>query len=214
MFKRVMCSILAVAFVIGAAAAVAGEAAQAPETKRIGIVFIQQVFQNYQYAKDSEERLRTTFQPDQQNIESAINRVQEAERALQNNPLKPQGGAPWRKEMMEIESQKVEIQAMQEDFAQRVRNEEASLWINMYNAFQRACRILAEYYQYDIIIASPDPAISEDAARAMDPMAIQQEVLMRRVQYVHDRANLTKSITDLLNHRYQQHLADPQNNPL
>ncbi len=215
MLKYSFYVVLAGMVLAGWTAGHAGEAAaQAPETKRIGIVFIQQVFQNYQYAKDTEERIRTTFQPEQTRIEDEIKRIQELERALQNNPLKPPGGAPWRKSMMEIEAAKVEVQAMQEDFGSRVRDEEAGFWMNMYNAFQRSCKILAEYYNYDIIIAAPDPTLSEEAVKAMDPMAIQQEILMRRVQYVHDRANLTKSITDLLNHRYQQYQADPQNNPL
>ncbi|MDR1613120.1 MAG: OmpH family outer membrane protein [Planctomycetota bacterium] len=192
----------------------AGEQIQVPETRRIGVVFIQQVFKNYEYAKATEDRLRTTFMPDQQRIEAEIVNVQEMERALQNNPLTPSGSAQWRRKMMEIETKKVEIQSMQEEFGKRVRDEEAAFWQNMYNAFQRACRILAEYYKYDIIIAAPDPALSEEAVQAMDPMAIQQEILMRRIQYVNDSANLTKSITDLLNHRYQQHLQDPQKNSL
>ena len=210
---RMMAAVLVLA-AIGAGTLAAGEAPQAPETKRIGIVYIQQVFKSYKYAQDTEERIKAAFQPEQQRIEEAIKRVQEKERALQNNPLKPQGGAAWRKAMMEIESDKVEIQVMQEDFAKRVRKEEAAFWTNMYGAFQRSCKILAEYYQYDIIIATPDPALSEEALRAEDPMAIQQEILMRRIQYVNDRANLTGAITELLNQRYQKYLQDPQKNQL
>ncbi|MDR3210802.1 MAG: OmpH family outer membrane protein [Planctomycetota bacterium] len=193
----------------------AGEAApQAPETKRIGVVFIQQVFLNYQYIKDTGDEIRNTFQPETQKIDAEIQRIGEQERALQNNPLKPQDSPAWRKSMMEIQSARVDVQSMQEDFARRLREQEASLWQNAYNAFQRACKLLAEYYKYDIIIASPDPAISEEAMKAMDPMAVQQEILMRRIQFVDDKANLTKSITDLMNHRYQQYKQDPQKNPL
>ncbi|MDR1536124.1 MAG: OmpH family outer membrane protein [Planctomycetota bacterium] len=192
----------------------AGEAPQAPETRRIGIVFMQQVFKNYNYARDTEERIKAAFTPEQNRIEDEMKRVEELERALQNNPLKPPGTAQWRKSMMEIEAAKVEIQAMQEDFGKRVKNEEAAFWVNVYNAFQRSCRILAEYYQYDMIIAAPDPAISEDAIKAQDPMAIQQEILMRRIQYVHDRANLTQAITELMNQRYLKYQQDPQKNPL
>ena len=191
----------------------AGEAPQAPETRRIGIVFIQQVFKNYQYAKDTEDRIKAAFQPEQQRIEDEIKRIQDMERALQNDPLKPAGSQQWRKRMMEIENLKVDVQAMQEDFGKRVRNEEAAFWMHMYNAFQRSCLIIADYYKYDVIVAAPDPTLSEEAVKAMDPMAIQQEILMRRIQYVNDRANLTKAITDLLNQRYQKHLQDP-NNPL
>ena len=194
-----------------AAGAVAGEAApQAPETRRIGVVFIQQVFQNYQYARDTETQLKAKFQPDQQKIEAEIQRLQEMERNLQNNPILAPQTPAWRKKMMEIETVRVEIQAMQEDFAKRVREEEAAFWQNLYKAFQNACKIIAEYYQYDIIIATPDTALSEESLRTSDPMAIQQEILMRRIQYVNDRANLTKSITDLLNHRYQQYQQNPQ----
>jgi Skp family chaperone for outer membrane proteins len=192
----------------------AGEQPQAPEVKRIGIVYIQQVFKNYRYATDTEERIKATFQPEQQRIEAEIARVQELERGLQNNPLMAPGSAQWRKKMMEIEAAKLEVQSMQEDFGNRVRQEEAAFWMNMYNAFQRACKILGDYYQYDIIMAAPDPALSEDAVKAQDPMAIQQEILMRRIQYASERANLTPSITELLNARYQQHLQNPQANPL
>ncbi|MCC8167496.1 MAG: OmpH family outer membrane protein [Planctomycetes bacterium] len=206
-------ALVACAVCVVASAVQAGEAPQAPETKRIGIVYIQQVFQNYQYAKDTEGRIRDAFQPEQTRIEGEIARIQEMERALQNNPLMAPGSAQWRKKMMEIEGAKVEVQAMQEDFGKRVRDEEAAFWMNMYNAFQRSCKVLAEYYNYDIIIASPDPSLSEEAVKAMDPMAIQQEILMRRIQYVHDRANLTVSITELMNHRYAEHLRDPARNP-
>lgn len=208
-----LCAIAVCAVITIANIAAAGEAAQAPKTERIGIVYIQQVFKNYAYARDTEARIRSSFQPEQTRIEGEITRIQELERALQNNPLKAPGTAQWRKSMMEIEAAKVEVQAMQEDFGKRVRDEEAAFWMNMYNAFQRACKILAEYYNYDIIIAAPDPALSEEAIKAMDPMAIQQEILMRRVQYVHDRANLTVSITELLNHRYAEHQRDPSRNP-
>ena len=212
MFRSMCAMLIAAAFV--AVPAVAGEAAQAPKTERIGIVYIQQVFKNYNFARDTEEQIKQKYQPDQQHIESEIARVQEMERALQNNPLKAPGSAPWRKSMMEIESAKVEVQAMQEEFAKKVREEEAAFWMNMYNAFQRSCKVLAEYYNYDVIIAAPDPALSEEAVKAMDPMAIQQEILMRRVQYVHDRANLTSSITELLNHNYTKYLQNPTANPL
>ena len=212
MFKMWMAAALVAGFFLSGQLA-AGDA-QAPETKRIGIVFIQQVFKNYNYAKDTEERIKSAFQPEQQRIEDEIRRIQELERALQNNPLKPPGSQLWRKSMMEIEGAKVDVQALQEDFGKRVRNEEAAFWMNMYNAFQRACKILGEHYNYDIIMAVPDPALSEEAVKAQDPMAIQQEILMRRVQHVHDRANLTPTITQLLNQRYQAHLQDPQKNPL
>ena len=211
--------LLAVAAIAGMGAvfatpAAAGEAPQAPETRRIGVVLIQQVFKSYNYAKDTEERIKAAFQPEQQHIEEMIREIQELERSLQNNPLKPPGSQLWRKEMMTIETKKVDIQAMQEDFGRRVRNEEAAFWMNMYNAFQRACKVIGDYYQYDIIIAAPDPILSEEAIKAQDPMAIQQEILMRRIQYINDRANLTKTIIDLLNQNYQKHLQDPQKNPL
>ncbi len=205
--------LVAVLFVAALSAAVAGEQ-QAPEVKRVGIVYIQQVFKSYKYATDTEERLKATFQPEQARIEGEIARVQEMERGLQNNPLMAPGSAQWRKKMMEIEAAKLEIQSMQEEFGKRVREEEAAFWVNMYNAFQRACKILGDYYKYDIIMAAPDPALSEDAIKAQDPVAIQQEILMRRIQYASEQANLTPSITELLNARYQQYLQDPQKNAL
>jgi hypothetical protein len=161
-----------------------------------------------------EERIKTAFAPEQERIETEMRRVEDMERSLQTDPLKPPGSTQWRKRMMELEAAKVEIQSMQEDFGKRVRTEEANFWINVYNAFQRSCQILADYYQYDIIIAAPDATLSEDAVKAQDPMAIQQEILMRRIQYVHDRANLTQAITELLNQRYTRYQQDPQKNPL
>jgi Skp family chaperone for outer membrane proteins len=209
--KMVCAAALFAAF--GMLPALAGEQ-QAPEVKRIGVVYIQQVFENYKYATDTEARIKATFTPEQSRIEAEIARVQEMERGLQNNPLMAPGSAQWRKKMMEIEAAKLEIQSMQEDFGMRVKNEEAAFWMNMYNAFQRECKILGDYYKYDIIMATPDPALSEEAVKAQDPMAIQQEILMRRVQYSSEQANLTPSITELLNARYAQHLQDPQRNPL
>lgn len=195
-------------------AALAGEAPQWPETKRIGVVFFEQVFKNYQYAKDTEERLRTSYQPEEQKLEAEANRIQEMERALQNNPLKPQGSPAWRKSMMEIESAKVEAQSFQEEYVRRFREENAVFWQNMFVAFQRACRVVAEYYKFDMIVTAPDPGLSEEGTKAMDPVAVQQEFLMRNVQYVNERANLTKSVIDVMNHRYQQYLQDPNKNPL
>ena len=214
MAKLKLCIGVFVVTMIGAAAAGEPAQAQAPETKRIGVVFIQQVFASYQYARDTEARIKSKYQPDQQKIEAEDRHMQEMVESLRNDPLKPPGSQAQRKAMMEIEQKRLDIQAMQEDFIKRVREEEAAYWQNVYNAFQRACKIYAEYYQYDIIIASPDLNLSEDAIKANDPMAIQQEILMRRIQYVQERANLTKPISDLLNHRYQQYLKDPQKNSL
>ena len=134
---------LSAALLCQASALTAGEApTQAPETRRIGVVFIQQVFKNYKYAKDTEERIKSAFQPEQTRIEAEIARVQEMEQALQTDPLKPQGSPQWRRKMMEIEAAKVEVQAMQEEFGKQVRAEESAFWVNMYNAFQRSCKVL------------------------------------------------------------------------
>ncbi len=210
---KTLCAVVLFA-VLSVTAANAGEQQQAPEVKRVGIVYIQQVFKNYKYATDMEERMKATFQPEQTKIETAMAGVQQKERELRDNPLMAPNSPQWRKKMMEIEGDKLEIQSMQEEFGTRVRQEEAAFWMNMYNAFQRACKILGDYYSYDIIMAAPDPSLSEEAVKAQDPMAIQQEILMRRVQYASERANLTPSITELLNARYAQHLQDPQRNPL
>ena len=136
------------------------------------------------------------------------------ERDLQNNQAMPPGSPQWRKRMMEIETAKLEVQTMQGDFGSRVRQEEVTAWKNMYDAFQRACQLLGGYYEYDIIMTAPDPALSEGATQAQDPMAIQQEFLMRRIQYASVRANLTPTVLELLNARYAQHLQDPQRNAL
>lgn len=212
MFRlRFFAAVLALAVVVQVAAA--GEY-QAPETRRIGIVFIEQVFKNYRYAVDTQERIRAALDPENLRIEEEIRRIQEMERSLQNNPLKPPGSQLWRKGMMEIESAKVDLQTMQEDFGKRLRSEEAAYLMSMYTAFQRACKIIGDHYQFDIIIAAPDPALSEDAVKAMDPVAFNQEILMRRVQYANDRANITPTIIQLMNQRYQLHVQDPQKNPL
>ncbi len=207
-----MCVVLAAAVAGGRVAA--GEPARAPETRRIGIVFFEQVIKNYKYAQDMEERMRATYTPEQERIEAEIGRIQELERGLQNNPLKPQGGAPWRKSMMEIESAKLEVQAMQEEFARRASEDEAAFWQAVYTAFQRACRTMAEHYQYDIIFSSPDMELPEPVLNSKNPMVIQEQIMLRRVQYVSVPANLTKAVTDLLNYNYQQHLQNPQTNPL
>ena len=212
MFKSRLVAVVLALAAMGASTLTAGEQ-QAPQIKRVGVVYIQQVFKNYNYARDTEERIKAAFQPEQQRIEAEIGRINQMERDLQNNPLKPTGSAPWRRAMMEIEAAKVEVQAQQEEFGKKVREEEAHFWMNMYNAFQRSCKDLAEHYDYDLIMAAPDPALSEEAVKALDPMAIQQEILMRRIQYVNARADLTKSITDVLNQRYQLHVQDPQKYP-
>ncbi|MCC8179546.1 MAG: OmpH family outer membrane protein [Planctomycetes bacterium] len=206
---------MAAALLVAACSVIsAGETPQAPEARRIGVVFIQQVFKNYNYARDMEERMKATYLPEQQRIEQEMARITEMERALQNNPLKPPGGNPWRKSMMEIEAARVELQSMQEEFATRVSQEEAALWLNMYNALQRSIKTIGDAYSYDLIIASPDIAISEEAVRSQNPMAFQNEIMMRRIQYVKDSANLTRVVTDLLNHRYRLNQQDPNANPL
>lgn len=204
----------AVVVAMGLGAAAAGEAQQWPETKRIGVVYFENVFTNYNYAKDTDERLNQTYQPERQKIQDEIQRIQEQERSLQNNPLKPQGSPAWRKSMMEIETAKVELQANSEEFVRRFSEENSALVNTMFGAMQRACRVVAEYYKFDIIIIAPDPNLSENSVKALDPMAIQQEILVRSIQYVSERANLTKQVTDVMNHRYQQYQQDPNKNPL
>ena len=213
MHKRLL-AISLLLMIAGISRTLAGETPQAPETKRVAVVFIQQVFKDYQYAKDSEAAIKAKFEQDQQKIEQEIARIQEQEKALQNNPLIRPDSAQGRKAMLDLEGARIEVRSMQEDFSNRVRKEEAAFWQNMYAAFQRACKIYAEHFGYDVIIASPDPTISEEAIKASDPMAIQQEILMRRIQFVSDRANITKPITDLMNNRYKQYQKDPQKNPL
>ncbi len=212
LITRMLCA--ALLFTVLSSAADAGQRQQAPEVKRIGIVYIEQVFKNYKYFTDADARLKATFQPEQARFEAEVARVQEMERNLQNDSAMPPGSPQWRMKMMEIETAKLQVQTMQGDFGSRVRKEETAIWLNMYDAFQRACKLLGDYYEYDIIMTAPDPALSEGALQAEDPMAVQQEFLMRRIQYSSTRANLTPTIIELLNARYAQYLQDPQRNTL
>jgi Skp family chaperone for outer membrane proteins len=197
--------VLAIALLVASLSVNAGEAPRAKYIPTLGVVKIQEVFKDYQYAKDQEAKIKASLKPQEDELVALQGKMKTRIEALKNNPMMRPNSKPWEIEMLEIKKMEVEFKDMQQTFNRMRRKHMAEYYRTVYAHFQAAIKKYAEYYKYDLIITAPDTELTPETDNDEDsPVALQNEILMRRVQYISKYVDITGPIIELMNTEYQK----------
>lgn len=192
------CALALVAPVVGA-----GEKKDRPNPL-IGVVQIQKIFDEYAYAEDMEDTIKGEAEQAQKEINDIKNQMKEKMDSLKHDPMIKPGGTQWKLGMLEIERMKVMLDDKQAKFRKDFDKRRAEFYRTIYGHFRKAVDIYAKYHKYDLIITAPNPELSPESEKADSPSAIQNEILLRRVQYIGATTDVSGPILQLMNDRYEK----------
>jgi len=190
-------AVLALAVLVGAEAAPV-----APAPSRLGVVRIQQIFKDFQYARDQETAIKEEFKKAEAEIENLKKQIKEKTDALRTDPLTGPGSKRFKLGMLKIKELEVELEDKTEEFAKMRRRRMAEFYRSVYEKFQKAVQDYAAKQGLDVVITAPDTALSEESSESDSPIAIQNEILLRHVQYIGQACDITKQVIDLMNANY------------
>lgn len=189
--------------VLNAGGVVAGEAtATSKHVPKIGVVRIQALFKGYKYAKDQQESIKNEFQKVEKELNALKKQMDDKMKALRDDALIRPRSTRWQLEMLEIQRLKIEYEDKVEKFKKSARKREAEFWRGVYMYFRRAVKEYGDHYGYDLIITAPDTELSPETTDS--PVAIQNEILLRRVQYIGKTVDLTDPILTHMNNKYDK----------
>ena len=70
--------------------------------------------------------------------------------------------------------------------------------------FQKALQEYATRRGYDAVITAPDTDLSKESEDSDSPVAVQNEILLRHVQFIGPACDISRDIVDLMNAYYQR----------
>jgi len=178
----------------------AGEAAVAPA--KIGVVRIQNVFKDFQYAKDQEAAIKAEFKKDEDGMTALKQQMEEKKKHLQADPLIGPGSKKFKLEALELRKLEVELEDKVDEFKKASRKRMAEFYRSIYEKFQKAVADVAARRGLDLVITAPDTDLSKEAEESDSPVAIQQEILLRHVQFIGPSCDITKEVLDQMNAQY------------
>jgi len=211
MIKRAISASVLVFWVLGAVGLAQEVEAGSQEAKdaltrpmRIGVVRVQDVFKDFQYARDQEQKIKDEFTKQKEQIEALKNQIDEKTQHLRHDPLIRPGSKKFLLERLEIQRLEIELEDMRKQFEQEVRKRMAEFYRSIYDQFRTVVLAVGEKYQYDLIITAPSPDLSKEGEGADNPEAIRTEILLRRVQYIGKRqgVDITDFVVQQMNDRY------------
>ncbi len=177
-------SVVAVVLVQASAGLLLAADSPANRPMRIGVVRVEVVFKEYQYAKDQEAKIKSEFNREKAVIDGLKKQIKTRLDRLRNDPLTPHGSKEWKLGMLEIEKLKIRLEDRQRKFNRDVRKRMAEFYRSIYEDFRAVVQAVGQKYQYDLIITSPSPELSKDGPAANNPEGIRTEILLRRIQYI------------------------------
>jgi Skp family chaperone for outer membrane proteins len=201
---------MAAMLAVVAMAAQAGEPAAAPAAggpTKVGVVRIQQIFKDFQYAKDQESLIKAEFKKSEDAITALKDQIDEKRKHVQNDPLIGPGTKKYKLEVLKIEEMKVELEDKLEEFRKERFKRMAEFYRSIYERFQKAIADYATRRGFDLVVTAPDTDLSKEAEESDSPVAIQNEILLRHVQFIGPACDITRDIVDLMNAMYQRNKA-------
>lgn len=166
---------------------------------KVGIIRIQQVFQNYTFAIEQEKAIKEGFQQQQDEINALGEQIKKEKDALVADTTTDRNSAVWQEKILKIQILEVRLKDKLERFQKMSRHARAEYYRSIYADFRRAVDTIAKRDQFDIIITAPDTELSKEVLENDSPMAIQNEILMRQMQFISPRVDITQAVTDQMN---------------
>ncbi|MCX7935969.1 MAG: OmpH family outer membrane protein [Planctomycetota bacterium] len=146
--------------------------------------------------------MKEEFKKSEAEIENLKKQIKEKTDALRTDPLTGPGSKRFKLGMLKIKELEVELEDKTEEFAKMRRRRMAEFYRSVYEKFQKAVQEYAAKRGLDIVITAPDTELSEESSEADSPIAIQNEILLRHIQYIAPTCDITKDVINLMNANY------------
>jgi Skp family chaperone for outer membrane proteins len=182
----------------------AGEGRPDYPLPRVGVVRIEAIFDQLDYIREQRQRLEQAYAQDQAEIKRLQETIEARVAELRDNPLITPQSLRFQKEKLKIDEMRLDLEDRMRRFSSEVSKDRAEFYKSVYQQFQRAVNSYAQHYQLDLVITAPNPELSSEVEEADNPDRIQQEILMRRVQYLSPRVDITPQIIQMMNEEYQK----------
>lgn len=183
--------------------ALAGEKAQ-PRKILIGVVRLQQIFEEYEGAKDMEGKIKATFEGDVAEIKKQEEALEKKKEELRSKVLLDPQSAAYQLAQLEIRRMSIVLQEKIKSYVRERQKARAEYFRSVYKLFRAQVKRFGEYHDYDLIITAPDPELSEMASDPKTPPeAVQNDILLRRVQFIGGKSiDITPVIVKMMNDAY------------
>ncbi len=189
---------------VAAVAILMSVSARAEEARalRIGVVKIQDVFKEYKFAKVQEEKIKASFKGEEDSIDQLEKEIRAAQDKLSRDTLIERNSAAWKLQALEIQKKQITLDEKKQRFAKMTRQAMAEFYRSIYKDFRKVVELYSKEYKFDLVITAPETELSDDSEKSDSPLAIQNEILMRRVQYISPSVDITKQIIASMNNMY------------
>lgn len=182
----------------------AAAASATPKIPRIGVIYIQQIFKDYQYAQETRKLLESRFKKDQEEIKALMKQIRDKKRDLRNNPLGNRDNIDFKLAAWEIKKMEIQWEERMRKFKRDNFKATADFYRDVYADFRKAVNRLGDYNKYDLIITAPNVELSEELQKINSPEALKSEILVRRVQYTSKNMDITSFVVQLMNRNYNE----------
>lgn len=192
----------------------AGEAkvtAKAERKTRIGVVYVQKVFDGYNYAIAQKKIIKKSFEKEKKKVQVYSEKIKKMATDLQQQAA-IRGTSLYKLKLLEIQRVRLERQLLLEKFDTRSRIQKAEFYRSVYKDFRVAIKKIGAKYKFDLVITASEPDLSPELNKpTASPDVIQSEIMLRRVQFVSKPVDITSAVIYAMNKTYKARakLQDP-----
>ncbi len=168
---------------------------------QVGVVRIQQVFKRYEYAIKQEKAITESFKPEREQIKRMEADIRERVNKIRGSDMQmlPPDSPILQEKQLEIRILEVRLNNKLKQLQKLQRHRMAEFWRSVYTEFRKAVDAIATRHGYDLIITAPDADLSAESRDSSAPESIQNEILLRNIQYIGKRIDLTDAIVEYMN---------------
>jgi Skp family chaperone for outer membrane proteins len=202
--KKIVLSIVLVAFAIGCSFSVstasaqdnaAGAAASQGPT-RVGLIDMAYVFKNYEKFKTLRDDLKTEIQGSDEQAKVMATRIQNIQKELKTFN---EGSSEYLAKETELAKLGTEFETFRKVAQRDFLRKEADIYKTVYMEVSDAVKLYAQHYKYAMILRFN----REDIQTSSNPEEVLQS-MNRQVVYYSAREDITDAVLKYLNQRYSQ----------
>lgn len=189
--------------------ATAGEEVAAP-VRPVGVVKIEQVFEQYKYRVDRQRLIDEELRPRLAELEQVRGKLEALETeiiGLRRNVREDHPTVVAKQ--FEHRQLELELQKLGSAGEERQRELLVQMYSDVYKYFNAACRNTGKDYGFGVIITAIDDKLPDVATAGenvkVTPYMIMTQIMTRNVQYTHPHWDITAFITHELNEKYGQY---------
>lgn len=170
-----------------------------PTPTSVAVIRIEEVFRRSDYAKQMETQIRASFRQEEKEIEDLQKVIRTQQEKLQSDAFLAPDTYQYKKKVLELQILSLQLQDKMERFQKLTRTKMANFWRGVYSDFQKAVKHLVTVIKYDIVITTPDMALSDRLEKSNSPEAVIAEISRRQIQYIAPQNDVTEQIIKIMN---------------